>query len=80
MKKIQIFDSTLRDGAQARGINYSVRDKINVLRLLDNLGVDYIEAGNPASNPKEREFFSKVSDVVNIPFKEKLTFTPFLSI
>ena len=63
MKKIQIFDSTLRDGAQARGINYSVRDKINVLRLLDNLGVDYIEAGNPASNPKEREFFSKVSDI-----------------
>ena len=63
MKKIQIFDSTLRDGAQARGITYSVRDKINVLKLLDNLGVDYIEAGNPASNPKEREFFNKVSDV-----------------
>lgn len=63
MKKIQIFDSTLRDGAQARGINYSVRDKINVLKLLDTLGVDYIEAGNPASNPKEREFFTKVADV-----------------
>jgi len=63
MRKIQIFDSTLRDGAQARGINYSVRDKINVLKLLDNLGVDYIEAGNPASNPKEREFFNKVADL-----------------
>ena len=63
MKKVQIFDSTLRDGAQARGINYSVTDKLNVLRLLDDLGVDYIEAGNPASNPKEREFFEKAADL-----------------
>ena len=63
MKKIQIFDSTLRDGAQARGINYSLTDKINVLKLLDSFGVDYIEAGNPASNPKEREFFQKAGDI-----------------
>ena len=63
MKKIQIFDSTLRDGAQARGINYSVSDKLNVLKLLDELGIDYIEAGNPASNPKEREFFEKAAKV-----------------
>ena len=47
--KIDIFDSTLRDGAQARGINYSLSDKM--LELLDSLGVDYIEAGNPF-NPK----------------------------
>ena len=63
MKKIQVFDSTLRDGAQARGINYSVTDKINVLKLLDSFGIDYIEAGNPASNPKEREFFNKAADI-----------------
>ncbi len=58
-KKIEIFDSTLRDGAQARGINYSLTDKMHMLELLDNLGVDYIEAGNPASNPKERQFFEE---------------------
>ena len=63
MKKIQIFDSTLRDGAQARGINYSLTDKINVLKLLDNFGIDYIEAGNPASNPKEREFFNLAANI-----------------
>ncbi len=63
MKKINIFDSTLRDGAQARGINYSVPDKISILKILDEFGVDYIEAGNPASNPKEREFFVAAKDV-----------------
>jgi len=65
-KKIEIFDSTLRDGAQARGINYSLTDKMHMLELLDNLGVDYIEAGNPASNPKERQFFE---EAVKAPLK-----------
>lgn len=59
--KIDIFDSTLRDGAQARGINYSLSDKLHMLALLDGLGVDYIEAGNPASNPKERQFFEEAN-------------------
>lgn len=58
-RKIEIFDSSLRDGAQARGINYSLSDKLHMLVLLDSLGVDYIEAGNPASNPKERQFFEE---------------------
>ncbi len=57
--KVDVFDSTLRDGAQARGINYSLSDKLHMLKLLDGLGVDYIEAGNPASNPKERQFFEE---------------------
>ena len=57
MKKISIFDSTLRDGAQAEGISFSVTDKIKVARALDAMGVDYIEAGNPGSNPKDLEFF-----------------------
>ncbi len=60
-KRIEVFDSTLRDGAQARGINYSLSDKIHMLELLDSLGVDYIEAGNPASNPKERLFFEEAN-------------------
>ena len=56
-KKITIFDSTLRDGAQAEGISFSVTDKIKIAQSLDVLGVDYIEAGNPGSNPKDLEFF-----------------------
>ena len=59
MKRIQIFDSTLRDGAQGEGISYSVTDKLNIVRALDDFGVDYIEAGNPASNPKDMAFFEK---------------------
>ncbi|MCL1842869.1 MAG: citramalate synthase [Defluviitaleaceae bacterium] len=55
--KITIFDSTLRDGAQAEGISFSVADKIKIAKALDALGVDYIEAGNPGSNPKDLEFF-----------------------
>lgn len=62
-KRIEIFDSTLRDGSQARGINYSLSDKIHMLKLLDSLGIDYIEAGNPASNPKERHFFEEANKI-----------------
>jgi 2-isopropylmalate synthase len=60
MKKIAIYDSTLRDGAQAQGISYSVEDKVKIVERLDALGVHYIEAGNPGSNPKDLEFFERV--------------------
>lgn len=59
MKKIDIFDSTLRDGSQGEGISYSVQDKLNIVRALDELGVSFIEAGNPGSNPKDMEFFQE---------------------
>lgn len=59
-KKVYIFDSTLRDGAQGEGISFSVKDKLKIVESLDNLGVDYIEAGNPGSNVKDLEFFSEV--------------------
>ncbi|MGI5905432.1 MAG: citramalate synthase [Candidatus Pararuminococcus gallinarum] len=59
-RKIEILDSTLRDGAQGEGISFSVEDKLNIVRSLDRLGVDYIEAGNPGSNPKDMEFFERV--------------------
>lgn len=59
MKQIDIFDSTLRDGAQGEGISFSVQDKIAIAKALDSLGVKYIEAGNPGSNPKDLEFFEK---------------------
>ena len=59
MKKITILDSTLRDGAQGEGISFSVQDKIHICRALDELGIQYIEAGNPGSNPKDMEFLVK---------------------
>lgn len=63
MKKIIIYDSTLRDGAQGRNISYTVSDKIKIVKKLDELGIDFIEAGNPGSNPKDHEFFEKISDL-----------------
>jgi 2-isopropylmalate synthase len=59
-KNIEILDTTMRDGAQARGIAFSVSDKLHLCRAMDDFGVAYIEAGNPASNPKEIEFFQQV--------------------
>jgi len=58
-QKIDIFDSTLRDGSQGEGISYSVQDKINIVNALDELGISFIEAGNPGSNPKDMEFFEE---------------------
>ena len=57
MCRIAVLDSTLRDGAQGEGISFSVTDKLNIARVLDDLGVDLIEAGNPGSNPKDLDFF-----------------------
>ena len=57
MNKVYLLDSTLRDGAQSVGISFSVQDKIKIARILDELQVDYIEAGNPGSNPKDVAFF-----------------------
>ena len=59
-KRIEIYDSTLRDGAQAHGISLSVQDKLRVTELLDRIGVDYIEGGYPLSNPKDAAFFTEV--------------------
>lgn len=60
---VEILDSTLRDGAQGEGISFSVEDKLTVARLLDGLGVPYIEAGNPGSNPKDMEFFHRAREL-----------------
>ncbi|MDR1239755.1 MAG: citramalate synthase [Treponema sp.] len=57
MSGIEILDTTLRDGAQGEGMNFSVQDKLAVVRALDDLGIHWIEAGNPGSNPKDTEFF-----------------------
>ena len=50
-KAIDIFDSTLRDGAQGQGISFSLEDKVKIVHALDDFGIDYIEAGNPGSLP-----------------------------
>jgi len=63
MQKISIFDSTLRDGAQAEGISFSVEDKLKIVKALDEFGVGYIEAGNPGSNPKDLEFFRRAGEM-----------------
>ncbi|MBO4404657.1 MAG: citramalate synthase, partial [Treponema sp.] len=63
MKNVEILDSTLRDGSQGEGISYSVQDKIHIVEALDELGVRYIEAGNPGSNPKDMEFFQKAKEL-----------------
>lgn len=65
MKRLDILDSTLRDGAQSEGISFSLDDKLNIVRALDGLGVSHIEAGNPFSNPKDYEFFERAS-VLNL--------------
>ena len=63
MKKYYVYDTTLRDGAQREGISFSVSDKIEIVQLLDALGIDYIEGGWPGSNPKDIEFFDRLKDL-----------------
>lgn len=58
IKKVAIYDTTLRDGSQSEGISFTVKDKIRIANKLDELGVDFIEGGWPGSNPKDNEFFA----------------------
>jgi 2-isopropylmalate synthase len=60
MTRIQIYDTTLRDGSQGEGVNFSLQDKLLITRKLDELGVDFIEGGYPLSNPKDCEYFQEV--------------------
>ncbi len=61
--KIYTFDSTLRDGAQGINISFSLNDKIKIIKILDGFGIDYIEAGNPFSNPKDTELFKELENI-----------------
>ncbi|MHB9023574.1 MAG: citramalate synthase [Armatimonadota bacterium] len=63
MEKVQLYDTTLRDGAQTSGISFSVNDKIRIARQLDALGVDYIEGGWPSANPRDIAFFDAMKHV-----------------
>ena len=59
MPPVELYDTTLRDGAQREGISFSVVDKLNITHKLDELGIHFIEGGWPGSNPKDVEFFNK---------------------
>jgi 2-isopropylmalate synthase len=63
MTQVQLYDTTLRDGAQKEGISFSVVDKLHIALKLDELGVRYIEGGWPGSNPKDVEFFNKARNL-----------------
>jgi len=61
-RRIEIYDTTLRDGAQAEGVSLSLEDKLLIAERLDALGVDYIEGGYPLSNPKDAAFFRQIRE------------------
>ena len=60
-RRIVVYDTTLRDGAQGSGVSFSVADKLLIARALDRIAVDYVEGGFPGSNPKDEEFFAALA-------------------
>jgi len=63
LSSVQLYDTTLRDGAQREGMSFSVVDKLHITQKLDELGIHFIEAGWPGSNPKDVEFFDRVQSL-----------------
>src|SRR4030081_1333287 len=69
-ERIYLFDTTLRDGAQTNGVDFTLTDKLAITRMLDDLGIDYIEGGYPGANPTDTQLFSE-------PRMLNATFTAF---
>ncbi|NBX52918.1 MAG: citramalate synthase [Proteobacteria bacterium] len=69
--RVYLYDSTLRDGAQTSTVNFSVQNKIQISKMLDNIGIDFIEGGWPGANPIDDEFFN------NLPALQKSSFVAF---
>ncbi len=63
MPRIEIYDTTLRDGAQGEGISFSLQDKLALTKRLDDIGFDYVEGGYPASNEKDFQFFQRIGQL-----------------
>ncbi len=63
MSHIQIYDTTLRDGSQGEGVNFSLQDKLLIAQRLDELGFDFVEGGYPLSNEKDAQFFQRVAEL-----------------
>ncbi len=62
-KKIQIYDTTLRDGCQSEDVSLTIEDKLQIAQRLDDLQIDYIEGGWPGSNPRDAAFFTEIKRV-----------------
>ncbi|RLJ70590.1 (R)-citramalate synthase [Hydrogenivirga caldilitoris] len=73
MEKVYIYDTTLRDGSQAEGVNFSLEDKLRIAQKLDEFGIDYIEGGWPYANPKDNLFFQKIKGM-NLSHAKPVTF------
>jgi 2-isopropylmalate synthase len=73
-ERVEIFDTTLRDGAQLEGISLSVEDKLRIAEQLDYLGVTWIEGGWPGANPKDIEFFRRAKAELNLKTATLLAF------
>jgi 2-isopropylmalate synthase len=69
-ERLYLFDTTLRDGAQTNGVDFTLTDKIAIIRMLDELGIDYVEGGYPGANPTDTQLFSE-------PRMLNTTFTAF---
>ncbi|MPZ54898.1 MAG: citramalate synthase [Rhizobiales bacterium] len=69
-ERLYLFDTTLRDGAQTNGVDFTLQDKLAIAAMLDDLGIDYVEGGYPGANPIDTELFSKPRDL-------RTTFTAF---
>ena len=67
-EKLYIFDTTLRDGQQTQGVDFSVQDKIIISEALDKIGLDYIEGGWPGANPTDTNFFESRPKLKNSKF------------
>jgi 2-isopropylmalate synthase len=63
MRTVQVYDTTLRDGAQTEGISFSADDKLKITQKLDWMGVHYVEGGYPGSNPKDMEYFERLREL-----------------
>ena len=63
MRTIEIYDTTLRDGSQGEGVNFSLEDKLAITKRLDDAGVDFIEGGYPLSNPKDAQYFARAREL-----------------
>jgi 2-isopropylmalate synthase len=61
-RTVDVYDTTLRDGSQTTGVNFSLQDKIDITLKLDEIGIHYIEGGSPPSNPKDMEYFQRIGD------------------
>src|SRR5207253_10196709 len=67
-ERLYLFDTTLRDGAQTNGVDFTLHDKRIITQMLDGLGIDYVEGGYPGANPTDTEFFAEKPKLKNARF------------